>query len=269
MRRALIAAVVAGLLAAAPASGQQVTTAGGSFNSAPVLESGVTYRDSIRLGEELFYGVELAVGQKARWQVRVLGAAPETLDSFGNIDLSLANPLRNNLVFDDDQADFDGRKAASVQASTDTVVGEGVEGADEDIAVPGTYYSIVRFTQLFKEEASSRLRVYEFPVDVTVTVTGQPRADVPLPPVEAETPVPEPTPEPEEPEAGLLTGAAPGSEGGDDAIREVLQLVLAGLLVGAVLGGPGGGVQARHPRLRRPCQRSISLPVVGGAGALR
>jgi hypothetical protein len=241
MRRALLAALVAALLAAAPAAAQTptqtTTTAGGSFNTAPVLESGVTYRDSIRLGEELFYGVKLAVGQQVKWQVRVLGASPETLDNFGNVELALANPLRNVLVFDDDRADFDGRRSASVQASTDTVVGEGVEGAEEDIAVPGTYYAIVRFTQLFREESSSRLRVYEFPLDVTATVTGQARADVPLPPVEAETPVPEPTAEPEEPEAGLLTGAAAGTEGGDDAIREVLQLVLAGLLVGAVLGG--------------------------------
>jgi hypothetical protein len=241
MRRALLAALAAGLLAAAPAAAQtpaqNTTTAGGSFNTAPVLESGVTYRDSIRLGEELFYGVKLAVGQQVKWQIRVLGASPETLDNFGNVELALANPLRNVLVFDDDRADFDGRRSTSVQASTDTVVGEGVEGAEEDIAVPGTYYAIVRFTQLFREESSSRLRVYEFPLDVTATVTGQARADVPLPPVEAETPVPEPTPEPEEPEAGLLTGAAAGTEGGDDAIREVLQLVLAGLLVGAVLGG--------------------------------
>jgi hypothetical protein len=239
MRRALLAAVVAALLAAAPAAAQTqtTTTAGGSFNSAPVLESGVTYRDSIRLGEELFYGVKLAVGQQAKWQIRVLGAAPETLDNFGQIELNLYNPLRNKLVFDDDRDDFNGRTVSTVQASTDTVVGEGVEGADEDIALPGTYYSVVRFSQLFREESTSRLRVYEFPLDVTVTVTGQARADVPLPPVEAETPAPQPTAEPEEPEAGLLTGAGAGTEGGDDAIREVLQLALAGLLVGAVLGG--------------------------------
>ena len=228
------------MLAAAPAAAQTqtqtTTTAGGSFNTAPVLESGVTYRDSIRLGEELFYGAKLAVGQKVRWQVRVLGAAPESLDAFGNIELDLFNPLRNNLVFDDDQADFNGRTAASVQATTETVVGEGVPGADEDIAVPGTYYAVVRFTQLFREERTSRLRVYEFPLDVTATVTGTPQPDVPLPPVEAETPAPQPTAEPTA-DVGLLTGADAGAEGGDDALREVLQLVLAGLLVGAVLGG--------------------------------
>ncbi len=240
--RALVIAIAA-LLAGATAAGAQTqatTTAGGSFNSAPVLESGTTYRDSVRLGEELFYGVKLAVGQKARWQIRVLGAAPEDLDNFGQISLSLATPLREDLVFDDDNSDFNGRTAASVQAETDTVVGEGVENADSDVAVPGTYYAVLRFTNLFREESSSRLRVYEFPLDVTVTVTGEPQPDVPLPAVDAELNAPQPTteekPAEEDEGAALLTGASTGTEGGDDAVREALQLVLAGLLVGSVLG---------------------------------
>ena len=135
MRR--LAALVAFLALAAPASAQTqtTTTAGGSFNSAPVLESGTTSRDSVRLGEELFCGVKLAVGQKAKWQIRVLGAAPETLDNFGQLNLDLATPLRRNLVFDDDSDRFDGRTAASLQAETDTVVGEGVPDADSDVAV--------------------------------------------------------------------------------------------------------------------------------------
>lgn len=241
MRRALLAAAIAAVLAAAPAQAQEVASAGGSFNSAPVLRSGVTYRDSVRLGEELFYGVKLAVGQQAKWQIRVLGAAPETLDNFGRFSLDLATPLREDLVFDDDSDSFDGRTAASLQASTETVVGEGVENADSEVAVPGTYYAILRFTQLFREESSSRLRVYEFPVDVTVTVTGAPQPAVPLPAVDAELNAPQPTtqekpPPKEEEEVGLLTGAQAGTEGGDEAIREVLELALAGLLVGAVLG---------------------------------
>ena len=244
MRRALLAAVAASLVLAAPAQGQATqttTTAGGSFNSAPVLESGTTYRDSVRLGEELFYGVKLAVGQQARWQIRVLGAAPEDLDNFGRIDLDLATPIREQLVFDDDNDDFNGRTAASVEASTKTVVGEGVQGADSETALPGTYYAVLRFTQLFREESGSRLRVYEFPLDVTVTVTGEPQPDVPLPAVDAELNSPQPTTEEKPAEeseegVGLLTGADAGTEGGDDAVREALQLVLAGLLVGAVLG---------------------------------
>jgi hypothetical protein len=243
MRRALLAAVAASLVLAASASGQTptetTTTAGGSFNSAPVLEPGTTYRDSIRLGEELFYGVKLARGQSAKWQIRVLGAAPETLDNFGQLSLSLATPLRKNLVFDDDSDRFDGRTSASLQAQTGTVVGEGVPGADADVAVAGTYYAILRLENIFREESKSRLRVYEFPVDVTVTVTGAAQADVPLPPVDAERNAPQPTThetKPEEEGVALLTGADSGTEGGDDAIREVLQLALAGLLVGAVLG---------------------------------
>ena len=81
---------------------------------------------------------------------------------------SLATPLRRDLVFDDDSDRFDGRTAASLQAETDTVVGEGVQNAASDVAVSGTYYAILRFTTLFREEAGSRLRVYEFPLDVTV-----------------------------------------------------------------------------------------------------
>ena len=254
MRAPLAAvAIVLVLAATATAQTQTTTTAGGSFNSAPVLESGTTYRDSVRLGEELFYGVKLAVGQKARWQIRVLGASPESLDSFGQIQLDLATPLRENLVFDDDNSDFNGRTAASVQAETETVVGEGVEGADSEVAVPGTYYAILRFQNLFREESSSRLRVYEFPLDVTVTVTGEPLPDVPLPAVDAELNTPQPTTEEtaaeEEDDVGLLTGAGQGTEGGGDAVREALQLVLAGLLVGAVLGLLGAAFRrATHAR---------------------
>ena len=81
--------------------------------------------------------------------------------------------------------------------------------------------------------------MYEFPLDVTVAVTGTPQPDVPLPAVDAELHSSQPTTEEkpaEEAGVGLLTGAQAGTEGGDDAIREALQLVLAGLLVGAVLG---------------------------------
>ena len=136
---------------------------------------------------------------------------PRTSTTSARSALSLATPLREDLVFDDDNSDFNGRTAASVQAETDTVVGEGVEGADSDVAVPGTYYAVLRFTNLFREESSSRLRVYEFPLDVTVTVTGEPQPDVPLPAVDAELNAPQPTteekPAEEDEGAALLTGA--------------------------------------------------------------
>ena len=102
------------------------------------------------------------------------------------------------------------------------MVGEGVPDADDDVAVPGTYYAILRFDNLFREESSSRLRVYEFPLDITVTVTGTPQQDVPLPAVDAELNTPQPTTEEKPAERGrgrrrCSPARRAGTEGGDDA----------------------------------------------------
>lgn len=60
MKRAL--AVAALLLCAAPAGAQEPVRGGASFRRAPVLEPG-EHRDTIRPGETLYYGVDVAEGE--------------------------------------------------------------------------------------------------------------------------------------------------------------------------------------------------------------
>jgi hypothetical protein len=71
--RRLVAALVAALALAAPARAQDAVPAigGGSFNAAPLLEPGVTYRDSLLLGEYLYYALPLESGQRLHVQVRI------------------------------------------------------------------------------------------------------------------------------------------------------------------------------------------------------
>ncbi len=63
MRLPPLVALAAGIaLTAAPAAAQTPIAGGGSFNDAPVLEPG-SYADTLRGGEQLFYGVQLEPGQ--------------------------------------------------------------------------------------------------------------------------------------------------------------------------------------------------------------
>ena len=78
--RTLVCALVAALVLATPARAQDAVPAvgGGSFNAAPQLEPGVTYRDSLLLGEYLYYALPVEIGQRLHVQVRIPDVDEET-----------------------------------------------------------------------------------------------------------------------------------------------------------------------------------------------
>jgi hypothetical protein len=89
---ALLAVAAACALTAAPAAAQTPIAGGGSFNDAPVLEPG-SYADTLRGGEQLFYGVELQPGQRVSATATVAGRS--TTSYF--MDLKLYSPLREEI----------------------------------------------------------------------------------------------------------------------------------------------------------------------------
>jgi hypothetical protein len=89
---AIVAVAAASALPAAPAAAQSPIAGGGSFNDAPVLEPG-RYADTLRGGEQLFYGVELQPGQSVQASATVTGRS--TTSYF--MDLKLYSPQRQEV----------------------------------------------------------------------------------------------------------------------------------------------------------------------------
>jgi hypothetical protein len=89
---AIVAVAAASALLSAPAAAQSPIAGGGSFNDAPVLEPG-RYADTLRGGEQLFYGVELQPGQSVQASGTVTGRS--TTSYF--MDLKLYSPQRQEL----------------------------------------------------------------------------------------------------------------------------------------------------------------------------
>ena len=90
--RLLVALATASALTAAPAAAQTPIAGGGSFNDAPVLEPG-TYADTLRGGEQLFYGVALRPGQQIEATATIEGRS--TTSSF--MDLKLYSAQREEV----------------------------------------------------------------------------------------------------------------------------------------------------------------------------
>jgi hypothetical protein len=89
---AIVAVAAASALLSAPAAAQSPIAGGGSFNDAPVLEPG-RYADTLRGGEQLFYGVELQPGQSVQASATVTGRS--TTSYF--MDLKLYSPQRQEI----------------------------------------------------------------------------------------------------------------------------------------------------------------------------
>ncbi len=234
MRVAL--AVLAALALAAPARAQDAVPAvgGGAFNAAPLLEPGVTYRDTLLLGEYLYYAVALESGQRLHVQVRVPEVDEATWErSQDAFAINLHTPQREqlNTPVEEDVAgigntaptgvtdanveerlrwDFFGPRAEPFQAAA--------EDANE-YAGPGTWY-----VSLTSVRANDRDTVAELPVELTLHADGEPVADEPDP-----TPPPTPTP---------AATPVPEDEGGGDGPSPLALLGVgaAGLAVGLVAG---------------------------------
>jgi len=239
-----VAVVVAGLLAAltvaAPARGQagadaEPVVGGGSFNAAPLLEPGITYRDSLLLGEYLYYALRVESGQRLHVRARVPDIDADTWergqDAFA---INLHTPQRERVSTPVDE-DVEGNGNTDVPGVTDASIDEKLRweffgprsepflAAAEDLTAyegPGTWY-----VSLHSVRANDRTTVAELPVELTLDVEG---TAVPEP--ADPTPTPSPTPE-----ATPRSGDG-GDDGGGASPLALLALGALGLGVGLFAG---------------------------------
>jgi hypothetical protein len=233
--RVLLAAVLALALATPAARAQDSTpiVGGGSFNAAPLLEPGVTYRDSLLLGEYLYYALPLETGQRLHVRARIPDADAETWergqDAF-SIDLHTPQRERLGTSVDEDVAgngnsgpagltrenaadllrwDFYGPRAKPFLEAA---------GTENEYAGPGTW-----FVSLHSVRSNDRVSYTELPIELSVEADGEPLAEAP-------DPTPEPTPTPS------ATAAPEVGDGGGDGPGGIVLLGVgvAGLAVGLV-----------------------------------
>lgn len=231
MRRAVPLALAASLWLAAPAAAHTPAVGGGSFNAAPLLGPGV-YRDTVRSGEYLYYGIPLAAGQRLHVRVRIRDADPATWRrAAGPFTINLHTPQREQVtpVVDEDVTgngntsagivvtdpasarrlrwDFYGPPAmpfAEAAASSSTYAG------------PGTWY-----VSLHPVSVAAPLPI-ELPVELELDADGAPQDEPPDP-----RPTPEATPS--------ATPAPPGDGDGGAGLPALLGLGAAGLAAGLAL----------------------------------
>ena len=232
MRRALVLAVFL-LAVPLPATAAQRATpvqGGGSFTDAPLLERG-RYSDTVRLTEELFYGVELALGQSLRITAQLFGERDRPIDQFVLGQLQIYNPLRdrwpsNELVYFDGVSNSD-----KWSIKTPAVGSEGREFSfdDEFFAQPGTFYFSLRLFRNVGPDRDSPVRRREFKTRYRVEVIGTALEPSPTP-----IPTEEPSPEPTESEDPGGAAGGPNEPTSDDTpyVRVYLMTFLIGLLLG-------------------------------------
>jgi Ca-activated chloride channel homolog len=245
VRRALGVAALVLALALLPSPAAAVTrepvVGGGSFATAPVLESGI-YRDTLLPAERLFYGVRIEPGQQLRVRAMMLEDDQDdyAYDSFG---VGIETALREVEVLNDVERDLaghgtihDGEKGNPIEFVTPPAKTIGV-GLDDDSTYrgPGVWY-----VSLYLPTQDAKPRRVEFPVSLELEVIGEPQED----------PAPDPTPEPERtpaPEPAAGAGGDADDRNGDDGGAPVAAAMGVG---GAALvaGFAAGSLLARRRR---------------------
>ena len=239
-----VAAALAALFVAAPARAQSEATpvvGGGSFNAAPLLEPGVTYRDTLLLGEYNYYAFPVGPGQRLHVDVRVpdveLATWERGQDAFA---VNLHTPQREQVstpVDEDIAGNGNSNQAGVTAANIDEQLhwefyGPRTEpflAAAEDLTAyqgPGIWY-----VSLHSVKANDRVEVAELPVQVTLDAEGEAVPEEPDP-----TPTPSATPAPE---------ATPDDGGSDDGGASPLAVLALGAL------GLGAGLVAGRALARR------------------
>jgi hypothetical protein len=234
--RVAAAALLATLALATPARAQDAVPAvgGGSFNGAPALEPGVTYRDSLLLGEYLYYALPVAPGQRLHVRVRVPGVDEETWERGQDaFSINLHTPQRE-LVGTPVAEDVAGTGNTGPPDVTDDNAGERLRWEffgpraepflasaqdPNEYAGPGTWY-----VSLHSVRSNDRETVAELPIELTLDVDGEPVAEEPDP-----TPTPTPTPTP-------AATPVPADEDDGPSPLALLGVAAAGLAVGLVAG---------------------------------
>ncbi len=224
-----------------PAGGEPAPVFGSpSFTSAPVLEPG-TYRDSILVGETLFYGAELDWGQQLVCDVQFGRSAPvnQALGSRNPTAIVQSyGPLRD-AFFDPSQIEtdrqlFNASRPVTVHFATPPVRYQNREGelGVQPAALPGTYYCAA-----FLNGDSDYASAGEVPVRISVSVVGTAGEGAPTY-VESESSAsPSPSASPSGDGSGADRASQPAESGGGFplwgwllGLLVVLGLVLAWLL---------------------------------------
>ncbi|MGH2749660.1 MAG: hypothetical protein ACRDK3_02110 [Actinomycetota bacterium] len=235
MRRAavLLCSLLLVAVAAPPAAAQRATPVegGGSFTDAPVLAEG-SYSDTIRMTEELLYGVELAEGQALEVTAQMLGRSNAGSDAWAIAQLQVYSSLRDRWSLNELEG-FDGESDSKKwNIKTPAVGSEGREFSEDEefFAAPGVYYFSLKFFRNVGLERNSPILKREFKTRYEVKVTGTAVEPAPTPtPTPTSTPEPSPT-ETEDPGAA----AAPVDPASSDTpyVRVYLMTFLIGLLAG-------------------------------------
>jgi Ca-activated chloride channel homolog len=215
---ATVATLLALAVTAGPAAAvtREPVVGGGSFATAPVLESGI-YRDTLLPAERLFYGVRIEPGQQLRVRAMMLEDDQDdyAYDSFG---VGIETALREVEVLNAYERDLaghgtigDGDKGEPIEFVTPPAKTIGV-GLD-DVSTyrgPGVWY-----VSLYLPTHDAKPRRVEFPVSLELEVIGEPQEDPdPDPtPVPTRTPTPAPASDPEQADDGPPVVAAMGVGG--------------------------------------------------------
>lgn len=223
MRRALLLAIAVLAALTPAAAAQSPISGGGSFNDAPVLAPG-RYSDTIRGGEQLFYGVTLKPGQKLTAGATVAGKT----DTSYLMSIQIYNPLRDKDSSDGEQSASFGSQDSSVSLRVEgQSVGEQDSGtSNRKYSEPGTYYISVQARDVGQDSEAD-----QFDVDLDLQVTGE------IIPQATPTPQPkdaEPADEAEPTDSSGTPGLSGG--GGDAGGGELGMAIVLGLSLGGIVG---------------------------------
>lgn len=226
--RLAAATVVAMLSITAPASAQDDCTpvvGGGSFNAAPIIESG-SYCDTLLPTEYLYYGVRLEAGQR----LHVTANADMSIEDFQALGLSditanLHSPTRNRILV---STQFDNRGNFRVDGEPPLDITGPEPSTEEDTRTfgawegPGVYY--LAFFAIYTGPSDPPPRA-EVPFHFELDIRGEAQAT----PTASPSPSPTPTP---------TATAAPEPAEDDDGPEPALAAMfgVGGLLVGVIVG---------------------------------
>jgi hypothetical protein len=230
IRRALMAAVAAALVSSAPALAQYAPVVGsGSFNAAPILQSG-RYRDTVLPEEYLYYAVRLAAGQRLHLVANSELTGAEVADlNIAFVNVNIAAPDREPLLSGlDGDPRFRGRDEAPADVTTSTVstVADASSGTYEG---PGVYYFGVYAAYVGAADEPPKAEI-PFHFELAVEGTAAPE------------PSPAATATPSAPPKATATPAPAASDEGTSPA------VAAAAGVGGLLAGVIGGIGLRRRR---------------------
>jgi hypothetical protein len=230
---AVVLAVAGGAGPAGAAEPREPVVGGGSFATAPLLESG-RYRDTLLPAERLFYGVRLEPGQQLRVRAAMLEDDDEdyAYDSFG---VGIETPAREVEVLDVVERDLagngtiiDGDRGDAIEFVTPSV--ETLSTGLDDFTSyggPGVWY-----VSLYLPTSDEEPRRREFPVALELEVMGEAQED----------PSPDPTPGAER----TPTPSPGGGRADDDSPPVVAAIGVGG--AGVLAGWGIGTLLARRRR---------------------